>query len=72
MASQLYGIVYSKPNMFMPITKVLWDSVCETYFDLESFSHIFELKSNLWQSKQEDCKVIIYYNEIVTLWQELD
>ena len=60
-----------KPNMFLPIAQDVWDSVRETYFDLENSSQIFELKSKLWQTKQGDCEVTIYYNEMVTLWQEL-
>lgn len=30
------------------------------------------MKSKLWQSKQGDREVTLYYNEMVTLWQELD
>ena len=62
----------AKPNMFLPTTQNVWDSVQETYSDLENSSHIFELKSKLWQSKQGDRKVTVYYNEMVTLWQKLD
>ena len=44
----------------------------ETYSDLKNSSQIFELKSKLWQFKQGDCEVTVHYNEMVTLWQELD
>ena len=30
------------------------------------------MKTRLWSSKQGSCDVITYYNDIVTLWQELD
>lgn len=62
----------AKLNLFLPTAKDVWDSVQETYSDLENSSQIFELKSKLWQHKQGDREVTIYYNEMVTLWQELD
>ena len=62
----------AKPNLFLPTAKDVWDSVHETYSDLENSSQIFELKSKLWNSKQGDRDVTIYYNEMVTMWQELD
>ena len=45
----------AKPNMFMPITKAIWDSIRESYSDSENSSQIFELK-------QGDHEVIVYYN----------
>ena len=39
---------------------------------MENSSQIFELKTRLWKSKQNDCDVTTYYNELVTLWQKLD
>ena len=62
----------AKLNLFLPTAKDVWDSVRETYSDLENSSQIFELKSKLWQSKQGDREVTVYYDEMVTLWQELD
>lgn len=61
----------SKPNMFSPTTKDVGDSR-ETYSNLENSSQIFELKSKPYQSKQADKEITIYYNEMVTLWQEFD
>ena len=58
--------------MFKKIAKEVWDSVRETYSDLENSSQIFELKTKLWQLKQGDRDVATYYNKMVTLWQELD
>ena len=61
-----------KPHLFLPTAKDVWDVVRETYSDLENSSQIFELKTKLWQLKQGDREVTIYYNEMVTLWEELD
>ena len=44
----------------------------ETYSGLENSCQIFDLKTRLWQSKQGNRDVTSYYNEMVTLWQELD
>ena len=66
------GPFIAKPHMFLTTAKEVWDSIRETYFDLENSSQIFELKTKLWQFKQGGQEVTIYYNEMVTLWQELD
>ena len=65
-------ISIAKPHMFMKTAKEVWNSVRETYSDLENSSQIFELKTKLWQLKQGDRDVTVYYNEMVALWQELD
>ncbi|XP_073064013.1 uncharacterized protein [Primulina eburnea] len=62
----------AKPHLFMKSAQEVWDSVHETYFDLENSSQIFELKTRLWQSKQGNRDVTSYYNEMVAWWQELD
>ncbi|XP_030442099.2 uncharacterized protein LOC115664291 [Syzygium oleosum] len=61
-----------KPHLFLPTAKDVWDVVRETYSDLENSSQIFELKTKLWQLNRGIREVTIYYNEMVTLWQELD
>ncbi|XP_075514618.1 uncharacterized protein LOC142549521 [Primulina tabacum] len=62
----------ARPYMFMKTAKDVWDSVKETYSDSENSSQIFELKAKLWNLKQGDREVTIYYNEMAALWQELD
>jgi hypothetical protein len=61
-----------KPYLFLPTAKDVWEAVRDLYLDLENSSQIFELKTRLWKSKQNDRDVTTYYNELVTLWQELD
>ena len=43
-----------------------------TYSDVEDASQTFELKIKLWQAKQGENVVTTYYNEMLSLWQELD
>ena len=62
----------AKPHMFLNIAKEVWDSMSETYSNLENSSPIFDLKTQLWQPKQGNHDVISYYNEMVALQQELD
>ena len=62
----------AKPHLFMKTAKEVWESVKETYSDLENFSQIVELKTKLWQSRQGSRSVTVYYNEMVAIWQELD
>ncbi|WJX71431.1 hypothetical protein P8452_55427 [Trifolium repens] len=61
-----------KPYMFLPSAKDVWEAVKETYSDIQNASQIFGLKSKLWHAKQDDRNVTAYYNELLTLWQELD
>ncbi|WJX90277.1 hypothetical protein P8452_72190 [Trifolium repens] len=61
-----------KPYMFLPSAKDVWEAVKETYSDIQNASQIFGLKSKLWHAKQGDRNVTAYYNELLTLWQELD
>ncbi|RVW18846.1 Retrovirus-related Pol polyprotein from transposon RE1 [Vitis vinifera] len=61
-----------KPHLFLPTAKDVWEAVRDMYSDLENSSQIFDLKSKLWQSRQGDREVTTYYNQMVTLWQELD
>ncbi|KAK3007413.1 hypothetical protein RJ639_014792 [Escallonia herrerae] len=61
-----------KTYLFLHTAKDVWEAVRETYSDVENSSQIFDLKTKLWKSKQGEREVTIYYNEIVSLWQELD
>ena len=61
-----------KPYLFLPTAKDVWEAVRDCYSDLENSSQIYELKTQLWQSKQGDKDVTTFYNLMVTLWQELD
>ncbi|CAJ2644120.1 unnamed protein product [Trifolium pratense] len=61
-----------KPYMILPSAKDVWEAAKETYSDIQNASQIFGLKSRLWHAKQGDRNVTTYYNEFLTLWQELD
>ncbi|XP_024038874.1 uncharacterized protein LOC127898956 [Citrus sinensis] len=61
-----------KPYLFLSTAKAVWDAIRDTYSDLENSSQIFELKTQLWQSKQGNREVTTYYNELLILWQKLD
>jgi len=65
-------LVIGKSYLFLPTAKDAWEAVRETYSDLENASQILELKIELWQAKQGENEVTTYYNEMVSLWQELD
>ncbi|RVW73450.1 hypothetical protein CK203_052984 [Vitis vinifera] len=53
-----------KSFLFIPTTKEVWDVVHDTYSDLENSSQILELKTKLWQSRQGDREVTMYFNEM--------
>ncbi|EXB53954.1 ATP-dependent helicase 1 [Morus notabilis] len=60
-----------KPHLFLRTAREVWEAVRDLYSDLENPSQIFELKTQLWQSKQNDCNVTTYYNELVTCGRNL-
>nr|XP_016452871.1 PREDICTED: uncharacterized protein LOC107777375 [Nicotiana tabacum] len=64
--------VIGKSYIFLPTARDVWEAVRETYSYVENASQIFELKIKLWQAKQDKREVTAYYNEMVSLWQELD
>ncbi|KAL3520401.1 hypothetical protein ACH5RR_018550 [Cinchona calisaya] len=61
-----------KPYFSLPNARDIWEVLRETYSDVENFSQIFELKTKLWKSRQGEREVTIHYNEMVSLWQDLD
>ena len=61
-----------KTCLFLPTAKDVWESVKETYCDVENSSQIFDLKTKLWQTKQGAREATDYFNEMLALWQELD
>ena len=61
-----------KPHLFLPTSRDVWEEVRDMHSDVENSSQIFDLKTKLWKAKQRDRDVTFYYNELVTLWQELD
>ena len=61
-----------KPFMFLPTVRDVWEAVRDTYSDLENYSQMFELNAKMWRSQQGDREVTVYYNGMMTLWQELD
>lgn len=64
--------VIGKPYFFLPTARDVWEAVRETCSDAENGSRIFELKIKLWKARQGERSVTFYYNEMISLWQELD
>ena len=60
-----------KPFMFLPTARDVWETVRETYSDLENRSQLYEINTRMWRTQQGDRDVTAYYNDMI-LWQELD
>ncbi|KAK3027519.1 hypothetical protein RJ639_040234 [Escallonia herrerae] len=58
--------------LFLRTAKVISDAVNKNYSDLENASKVFEIKNKLKEMHQGNLRVTEYYNELQTLWQELD
>ena len=58
--------------MFLPTARDVWEAVQDIYSNQENYSQMFELNAKMWKSQQGDREVIVYYNEMMTLCQELD
>lgn len=56
-----------KTYLFLLTAKDVWDAVRETYLDVENSSQIFDIKTQLWQMKQEEKDVTDYYMEMAAL-----
>ena len=52
--------------------KQLWDAMSETYSDLGNSSQVYELKTKIINTMQENMSVTSYYNMMKSSWQELD
>lgn len=61
-----------KTYMFLPTAKDVWESVKETYSDMEDQSQMLELNTKIWKLQQGNRSLTSYYNEMVSLWQEVD
>ncbi|XP_073121030.1 uncharacterized protein [Henckelia pumila] len=61
-----------KPFMFLPTASDVWEAVKETYSDLENYSQLYDLNTRMWRQQQGNRDVTSYYNELLTIWQELD
>lgn len=57
-----------KTYLFLPTANDIWEAIREIYSNIENFLQIFEIKAQLWQSKQDNREVIEYYIEMITLW----
>ncbi|KAK3024584.1 hypothetical protein RJ639_044326 [Escallonia herrerae] len=62
----------SRTYLFLRSAKAIWDAVNNNYSDLENASQVFEIKNKLKEMHQGNLEVTEYYNELQTLWQELD
>ncbi|KAK3026255.1 hypothetical protein RJ639_041631 [Escallonia herrerae] len=62
----------SQTYLFLRTAKAIWDTVNKNYYDLENASQVFEIKNKLKEMHQGNLEVTEYYNELQTLWQELD
>ena len=51
---------------------MMFGRLCEAIILIWRIRLKFDLKTQLWQSKQGEHDITTYYNEMVTLWQELD
>lgn len=58
--------------MFLSPASEIWEAVCEAYREGENAFQVFNLKSKLWDLKQNNLSLGVYYIAKTTLWQELD
>ena len=61
-----------KSFMYLPSAQEIWVAVKEAYTDTGNRARIFDLKTKLWQVRQDQKSLNDYYLEKSDLWQELD
>ena len=61
-----------RPFLYLSTAKKVWDAVTKTYSKKGNAARIFKLKTTIHNTKQRDQSVIVYYNNLMMLQQELD
>ena len=62
----------SNTCVFFTLIKEIWDAVNETYSKVRDMTQIFEIKTRVSATRQDNHSVIKYDNILKSLWQELD
>ena len=62
----------SNTCVFFTLIKEIWDAVNETYSKVRDMTQIFEIKTRVSATRQDNHSVIKYANILKSLWQELD
>ena len=60
------------PYMFLNIAKDVWDAVRRTYSKVKDVALIYEIKTKLSMTKQDNMIVLEYYNTMKSFQLELD
>lgn len=56
----------------LPTAKDVWDAVAKTFYDDSDETRIFELNKKCFGAKQNGRSLPVYYNELVSMFQEID
>ena len=73
--SWLWNSMVSKTSntcVFFTLIKEIWDAVNETYSKLRDMTQIFEIKTRVSATRQDNHSVTKYANILKSQWQELD
>ncbi|KAL5580296.1 hypothetical protein UlMin_012738 [Ulmus minor] len=62
----------SKPLLFLSTAKEIWDAVTHSYSKVGVRALVYELKNQIYSTKQGSLSVTEYYNSLEGLWLELD
>lgn len=60
-----------KTYMFVPTTREIWEAANKTYSNLSNSASVYEIATQIRNTKQGNTSVIPYNNTLKTLWQEL-
>lgn len=65
--NQFHGTAIGKPFMFLPTARDVWETVQETYSDLENCSQLYDLNTRMWRRQRVNRDVMSYYNELLII-----
>ena len=54
------------------MAKEIWEAAQQTYSKMRDAARVFEIKSKISTTKQEDHSITEYANLLKNLWQEMD
>ncbi|XP_078177452.1 uncharacterized protein LOC144571934 [Carex rostrata] len=55
-----------------PTARDVWDAIATTFYDGNDTAQVFDLNKRVTRLKQSGRAIEVYYNELMTLWREID
>lgn len=58
--------------LLLDTTCKIWSAAVQTYSQIDNNVQIYEPRKKVYETKQREMRVPLYYAKVSSLWQELD